>query len=411
MKKYLLLFTTIFSIVFFFSCTSNLKKQTKKKVLIFTSDIGGGHRSPTQTLCDTLGNDYDIEVVDYMKETISRHDPICKLTKGRKSSEEFFNFIAKNGWYQISNFLSQQAIRSLSSEKYQNKFTTATYHYLKKKNPDLVISVIGFVNYPISQATEKLNIPFIIVPTDLDQSYASHGFENALINKTPISNTYYLYSFAHEEIAKTLPQFSFDPEQIQPIGFPMRQQFFEKKDIQTLKEKWEIPLDKKIVFLSLGGLGGAGTKTWIEEMASSSKDLHFVVCIGRNKQLKKKLLNPDISMTIVEFTPNISDLMALSDLLIIKSGTNSFLEAINMKKPIVIDGTNQALQIEKFNCNLARYYQLAEIVENTKDIKVKVEKALDENNIANHNLFDSKDFSANIRKTVDEIFQDRPEKN
>ncbi len=411
MKKYLLFFTIVFSILFFFSCTSTLKKQTKKKILIFTSDIGGGHRSPTQTLCDTLGNTYDIEVVDYMKETISKHDPICKLTKGRKSSEEFFNFIAKNGWYQISNFLSKQAIRSLSSETYQNKFTIETYHYLKKKKPDMVISVIGFVNYPISQATEKLNIPFIIVPTDLDQSYASHGFENALINKKPMANTYYLYSFAHEEISKTLPQFSFGPNQIRPIGFPMRAQFFEEKNSRALKEKWEIPLDKKVVFLSLGGLGGAGTKTWIEEMSSSQKDLHFIVCIGRNKQLKKKLLNPDLSMTVVEFTPNISDLMAISDLLIIKSGTNSFLEAINMKKPIVIDGTNQTLQIEKFNCSLARYYQLAEIVEDKKDIKHKIEKALDENNIANHNLFDSKDFSANMKKIVDEIFQDTSEKN
>ena len=82
-----------------------------------------------------------------------------------------------------------------------------------------------------------------------------------------------------------------------------------------------------------------------------------------------------------------------------------------MKKPIVIDGTNQTLQIEKFNCNLARYYQLAEIVEDTKEIKTKVEKALDENNITNHNLFDSKDFSVNIQKIVDEIFQDRSEKN
>ena len=63
----------------------------------------------------------------------------------------------------------------LQIEYYYLKFQYKTidgiiYNYLKKHRPNLVISIIPLVNNHILNNTEKLNIPFILFPTDLNPS-------------------------------------------------------------------------------------------------------------------------------------------------------------------------------------------------------------------------------------------------
>ncbi|MDR3550318.1 MAG: glycosyltransferase, partial [Candidatus Babeliales bacterium] len=50
-----------------------------------------------------------------------------------------------------------------------------------------------------------------------------------------------------------------------------------------------------------------------------------------------------------EFTPRISDLMAISDLLITKSGSVSVNEAIYMNLPMILDATSNVLKWEQYN--------------------------------------------------------------
>jgi len=56
-------------------------------------------------------------------------------------------------------------------------------------------------------------------------------------------------------------------------------------------------------------------------------------------------------MDIIEETNRISEYMAVSNLLITKSGTASFCEAIQMHLPMVIDATSSTLVWERFNHN------------------------------------------------------------
>ncbi|MFA5250927.1 MAG: hypothetical protein WC371_05920 [Parachlamydiales bacterium] len=378
----------VFSSLAFFLCCSFFipafdlpKAPLRPKVLVFTSNIGGGHKSPTEAIAAALKDQYEIETVNFSEKIAAFIEPVSKITKNEYNAEQFFSFIARQGWNGLANQISEYSLKKLDAEKLDAELEKALLSYLKKTKPDLVISVIGFVNYPIARATDKLKIPFIIIPTDLDQTIANHGFQKKLGKPAEKGFPFLVYApaFDHFEINKTIRPFSFPLKQIKPIGFPLRPQFFEKKDPAALKNAWQIPSGKPVIMLLLGALGGNNTYDWAKAISKLNRPLHLIVCIGSNETLGKKLQSlktgHGFSMTVVKYTPKIADLMSLSDLLIIKPGTNSVLEALACRKPILVDLTNgEPLKIEQFNCLFLKQYQLGCLARKKEDLAALLKK-------------------------------------
>jgi len=321
-----------------------------------------------------LQNQYEIEIVNFSEQITTFLEPVSKLTKGHYNSEHFFSFIARHGWNELANQISELSLKQLDSKQLEKRIEARLVVYLKKKKPDLVISVIGFVNYPIAKATDRLNIPFIIIPTDLDQSIAMHGFQKHLGEPTenfPLLR--YAISSNNFEINKTIKPFSLFQNQIVPIGFPLRPQFFEKKNIAALKKAWKIPPNKQVVLLLLGGLGGNNTYDWARLISSLNPQVHLIACVGSNQELAEKLKTiqreKKSSIQVVEYTSNISDFMSVADVLIIKPGTNSVMEALALGKPIILDLTNGfPLKIEQFNCLFLGQYNLGYLAKKREDL-------------------------------------------
>ena len=276
-----------------------------------------------------------------------------------------------------------------------------------------MISVIGFVNYPIAKATNRLNIPFVIVPTDLDQSIAIHGFQKHIGDfpeRFPLLR--YAISSDNFEINKTIKPFSLSKDQIEPIGFPLRPQFFEKKNIAKLKKEWKIPTDKQVVMLLLGGLGGNNTYDWARLISRFKPSVYLIACVGSNQGLAKKLKNipkPQKDfIRVVEYTPNISDLMSMADMLVIKPGTNSVMEALALGKPVVLDITNGSpLKIEQFNCLFLSQYNLGYLAKKREDL-VGILNQINRHKIMSSkvSLKNSANFSRNLSFLVKSLLQE-----
>jgi processive 1,2-diacylglycerol beta-glucosyltransferase len=384
--------------------SSKNKSISKKRVIVFTSNIGGGHKSPTDAIYKALHKSYDVKVVNFAKEITEEIEPIAKLTKGYHNSEEFFSFIAKNGWNNLANMISDIAIKEINSKKIEKKLFDKISALLKQEKPDVVISVIGLVNYPIARATNNLKIPFIIVPTDLDQTIATNGFAAAIkpskIEKFPYLT--YAISIDHPDINKTLIPFALDDEQIIPVGFPLRKQFYKRKNVKKIKQSWNIPNNKKVVLLLIGGLGGNSTANWAETLKSYDEPIHVIACCGKNESLKQKLKEfkneKEFSLSVVGYTDQISDLMNVSDSIIIKPGTNSVVEAILSKKQVIIDATqSEPLNIEKFNCHFIIDNDLGYVVTKKSDVISLLKK---KNIASKQNLF-KRQFSKKIKPLVD----------
>ena len=91
---------------------------------------------------------------------------------------------------------------------------------------------------------------------------------------------------------------------------------------------------------------------------------HLIICTGRNDKLKKDLekikLHASNSITILGFTEKISDLMAISDLIVTKPGPGTINEAIAMRLPILIDNVDTSLFWERANMDMVIKYGVGE---------------------------------------------------
>jgi processive 1,2-diacylglycerol beta-glucosyltransferase len=344
----------------------------KKKILILTSRVGRGHVSASQAVVEILEKDYQIVVGNFMKEVLSKYDIFSLLTRKKHTAEDVYCFFVKIGMNRVANFIYQATLKVLQWSFFRQYFVNNAIKYFQKTKPDLIISVIGYVNYRVAEAAEKLSIPFIIIPTDLDQTIASCGFEKKFSPKV-FSSLNYAISCKDNLILKTLKNVNIPEKQIHEIGFPLRSQFFEKKDINHLKKKWKVPHDKKVICLLLGSIVNRWTYTMVKTICGLKEPYHIIVYVNHNTSLKKTIekfqKTSSCSLTIIPFINEISDIMAISDLLIIKPGSNTFVESFTLKKPIIIDLIHRvSLKIEEFNCRFLKEKKLGFVVKKKKEI-------------------------------------------
>ena len=315
----------------------------------------------------------------------------------------------------MANFISFTSMRLLRLKMIRNVLEKDLVIYLKKNKPDLVISVIGFINYTVAVATDELKIPFILIPTDLDQTYACNGLQNILFfqKRKKISGLKYAAAIDNFEINKTVPPFSIFKDQISYIGYPLRQQFFEEKNIEALKEKMKLPKDKLVITILKGKLGSSSIFNIVKSLSQIKRPIHLMVCVGTNLLLKKKLskLNQTelFTQSIVEYTSLISDVMAVSDMIITKPGSTSIMEVFSLNKQLLIDATysKKQLRIELFNCNFCLDNALGEVITDIADFEMILEKIIlnksMERKIKTENLI-NKNFSKNLKSLADSFF-------
>lgn len=154
---------------------------------------------------------------------------------------------------------------------------------------------------------------------------------------------------------------------IETIGLPVRPDFLSKKDPAALRDQYKIPRHKPIVLIMIGGVGGEATYEYADVLGSSQMGIHLIVCAGRNKDLARSLrkikLNRSNTMTVMEFTDKVPELMAMADLIITKPGTLSTTESLVMRLPILMDCTNPVISWEQANIDLIKSYGVGDYIE------------------------------------------------
>ena len=120
-----------------------------KKVLILSSYGGYGHIAAADTLIDLLGQEWETKVIYPINDLRFLWNP---------HGEGFYNFLLSNNLIRFANAL--KFITPILFREYTLKRAAANISAeLLAEKPDIVISVIPFINYPASEAARKLNIP------------------------------------------------------------------------------------------------------------------------------------------------------------------------------------------------------------------------------------------------------------
>lgn len=386
---------------------ANKPSSLKKKVLILTTMGGGGNLEAGKAIESYLKNDYTVESSFVFKDLLQELDPLKLITAEEYSGEEFYNLFIQGKYFRVLTLIYE--LGAWYTQLQKEKIHVILKDYFTKTQPDLIISVIPIINNIVLEVAQELNIPFLLMPTDLDVSPYILNIEKPTYKKFYIG-----LPFNDEEIMAPLHKAHILNEHTAIVGSPLRKSFFMKTHKNLLKKKYAISENKLVVMILMGSHGAHEIKDCVMELLKVDAAAHIIACVGKNEASEKELaalfVPPHLSLSIVGFTPHIADYMAMSDVLISKSGTLSVSEALYMNLPLLLDGTSSLLPWEKFNHSFIKYHGFGTIIENFTEIaplisamiKDKSWLELYKNNIEK---WEKKNFPQEIKKMVGRILK------
>jgi len=352
------------------------KTIPRKKVgLVFMSKGGGGHISVSNALKNYL-DEYEIVIANFFEDVMPSIDTIRSLTFGKASGEDIYNFCLQNRFVSLANGFTRLGAWTLRQRSAQ--IEPLLFDFVIKQKPDFIVSVIPVVNFAILEVAKKLNIPFIVVTNDLDTTNYINGISKICYNKF-----YYTISFSDRDIYRKFRSAHIPKKQVTVTGFPLRPEFYESnKNKSQIKRDFQIPENKQVVMVLMGGAGSFVCYRYVKTIMRMKKPMHIVACIGRDERLRGLItalpFPPHITISVVGFTNRVSDLMAVSDVLVTKAGPNSICEAMASNLPVLIDQTTGNIWWETLNVDFVIKNKIGDIVKRFKEVNNKITKFLED---------------------------------
>ncbi|HEV2601563.1 MAG TPA: glycosyltransferase [Candidatus Babeliales bacterium] len=336
-----------------------------KKIVIFTSSGGGGQISVTKALAEHLSGAYQIVPSYIFASVLGSIDLIQTLTFGKYTGEDLYNHLLAKQSLKIFNGLFYK-LGSMYYGFYHKRTKRLLKVYLEEEKPDLVISVIPYANQGILEATQELGIPFLLFTADLDPFIYLHNMEYCDDKLFKLA-----VPFSDPVLLSHVEKYAVSQDNVVVTGYPVHPAFTQKKDSAAIKKELQIPADKPVVFVLLGALGSPSQYTFAQELASISYPVHIIFGVGKNHEMKQKIEDiayPEhITKMVIGFTDRVADIMAISDILLTKSGSVSFCEGLYMNVPMLLDATaDTVIQWEKENHVLVERLEFGVSIKNYK---------------------------------------------
>ncbi len=289
--------------------------NTKHDVLILTSAFGFGHNSVARAIQEQLlESDPNLNIVieDIMDiaspKTKNVYFNIYKtLTKSHTSLYNFFYKIKKD----VPNNMLDTAMYNLYLERVGK--------YIKRNNPNLIISTFPLCSGFVSKVKEKydLSVPLITSITDVVDSWEW------------IHNNTDMYFVPCRVVEDKLIEKGIDREKIRITGIPVKKDFL-KSD---RKNK-----DYRQVLIMGGAMDKVGLNSDVLSKFDAMSGVKVIVVTGHNKDLYDRLSKDSgyENIEVLGYSDQIAQLMDESDLVVTKPGGVTLFEAINKGIPVVL---------------------------------------------------------------------------
>lgn len=387
--------------------------NSKKKVLIFTCHGGGGHISASNSMTEILKDKYEVVQVDpFIDSEIfgqNRFDFIKGVSFGYVNAIDFYNYLLRNRWNWVMNKLSDMGCWWVT--KQEKKMVKVLSDYVDGKNVSMFISVSPFLNNVILTVAQNLNIPFLVVPTDLNTETFAFGMSSPTYKKFAFS-----LPFNDQLLIDKIKSVNIPKDSLKFVGYPIKKEFFQdkSKDKKKLKEEFNIPENKTVVMILMGSEGSRAIYQYVYNLARNKNKIHLIVCIGRNHHLKERIdlirFKKNITYSVFGFTDRIRDLMESSDLLITKPGSSSLCEAIQLGIPLFIDQTGILLKWENINGDFLKKHKIGEVIKTYTKTNKLVNKFINDEKYrvslkANFAKLKRIDFATPFKSLVDEMLK------
>lgn len=296
-------------------------------VLFAISDTGGGHRSAAVAISAALeqlsGGEITWAIEDLLQAT---------NVPGIRSAPGIYDQLSTR-WLKLYN-VSFQLTNSRSTVGFLSRIVYLIARQnlerlLAERHPRLVVVTHPLVHRLVCAARRRHNaFRVVTVVTDLVTLHAAWSYPGVDLALTPTDEAYHL-----------MRKRGMKPSQLQRCGFPVHPKFAaENRDAPTARRDLGFDPDRFTVLLTAGGVGAGRLGELVHSLEQQLPDKQLLVVTGKNRALYEDLRRgPRLPHThVFGFVHNMEELMAASDVVVTKAGPGTLMEALVMRKPVIV---------------------------------------------------------------------------
>ncbi len=324
--------------------------QDSPKILIISSDTGGGHRSAAQTISEGVQKFWQGKsvAVRIMKAVEDSHHLTRKMVN-------LYNWILKNKQHWMKYYY--WFINKFQPERSKfllDKTVVFCKAQFEKWFPHIIVSVHPMTQHVFGRILKELNllgkIPLVTVVTD-----PGYGFW-----KGWACDEVSLYLVANEDAAKQLLDYGVSPEKIKISGMPINPKFqpIDEKAAQEARKAFGLDEDKFTVFVNAGYAGGGNIPKIFRELVRGELDVQAIFLAGKNDELKAEAeelaKTAKFPVKVVGYSDEVEKIMQSANVMVSKLGGLTTFEAFACRLPIIADLTTPPMPQEAGTVNLIK---------------------------------------------------------
>src|SRR5256886_469349 len=348
--------------------------QRIPKILIISSDTGGGHRSAAAAIVAGVqrffdGQSYAVRVVRAVEES---HAITAKMVG-------FYNWLLRNrqGWMKYLYWFVNR-FRPETREFFQKRCIGYVVELFERWCPHVVVSVHPLTQHIFARVLKELKladrIPLVSVVTD-----PYYGFW-----KGWACDDVTLYLVASDEARRQLIDYGISPERIKISGMPVHPKFSFPGDDAARIARTALGLDpdKFTVFLNAGWEGGGNIPHIFSELVRGELDVQAIFLAGKNESLKNEAeaiaADAKFPIKVIGYSDEVEQLMRAANVMISKLGGLTTFEALSCRLPIIADVITEPMPQEAGTVNLIAKSGAAVMLQRASDIVPVVHRMIED---------------------------------
>jgi UDP-N-acetylglucosamine:LPS N-acetylglucosamine transferase len=344
------------------------------KILIISSDTGGGHRSAAAAIVAGIesfvkGESYAIRVVRAVEESAAIAARMVRL----------YNWLLrhKQHWMKYY-FWALNLVRPETREFFHARSIVYVRGLFERWCPHIVVSVHPLTQHIFARVLKEMGlaerIPLVTVVTD-----PYYGFW-----KGWACDDVTLYLVASEEARRQLIDYGIAPERIKISGMPVHPKFSFPGDQAARVARTALGLDaeKFTVFLNAGWEGGGNIPQIFRELIRGELDVQAIFLAGKNEALRSEAeslaAEARFPVKVIGYSDEVEKLLGAANVMISKLGGLSTFEALSCRVPIIADGTTQPMPQEAGTVNLIVKSGAAVLLQHASDVVPVVHRMIED---------------------------------
>ncbi|MBV9217376.1 MAG: hypothetical protein JO053_14500 [Acidobacteria bacterium] len=320
----------------------NYMQPNTPKVLIISSDTGGGHRSAAQAIANGMeklwkGDNIAVRTIKAVEESHHISEKLVRL----------YNWVLQNKQHWMKYlYWAVNKIRPETREFFHKRCMGYIRDQFEKWCPHIVVSVHPLTQHAFGRVLRELNltqqVPLVTVVTD-----PCYGFW-----KGWACDDVSLYLVANEDAKRQLIDYGVLPEKIKISGMPVDPKFKEvdEVDAQNARKIYGLDPDKFTVFVNAGWIGGGNIPQIFREFVAGELDVQAIFLAGKNEELRLQAeqlaKTAKFPVKVIGYSDEVEKLMQSANVMISKLGGLTTFEALACRLPIIADATTPPMPQE-----------------------------------------------------------------